>query len=66
VNRIPGIGQVLAQRRDLNQKTELVIFLRAVVIRDSSVDGDFSRLRDLLPGSDFFLKPNPSRDPPPQ
>jgi hypothetical protein len=37
-----------------------------VVIRDSSVDGDFSRLRGLLPGSDFFLKPNPSRDPPAQ
>jgi MSHA type pilus biogenesis protein MshL len=64
VNRIPGIGQVLAQRKDLNSKTELVIFLRAVVIRDSSIDGDFSRLRDLLPGSDYFLKPNPSRDSP--
>ena len=66
VNRIPGIGQVLAQRKDVNQKSELVIFLRAVVIRDSSIDGDFSRLRDLLPGSDYFLKPNPSRDPPAQ
>lgn len=66
VRQIPGVGQLLAQRRDLNQKTELVIFLRAVVIRDSSVDGDYSRLRDLLPGSDFFLKPNPSRDPPVQ
>jgi general secretion pathway protein D len=63
VNRVPGVGQLLAQRRNLNQKTELVIFLRAIVIRDSSVDGDFSRLRDLLPGSDFFLKPNPSRPP---
>ena len=63
VNRIPVISQVLAQRRDLNQKTELVIFLRALVIRDSSIDGDYSRLRDLLPGADYFLKPNPSRDP---
>lgn len=66
VRQIPGVGQLLAQRKDLNQKTELVIFLRAVVIRDSSVDGDYSRLRDLLPGSDFFLKPNPSRGAPPQ
>ncbi len=64
VRSVPGLGQLLAQRKDLNQKTELVIFLRAVVIRDSSVDGDYSRLRDLLPGSDFFLKPNPSRDSP--
>jgi general secretion pathway protein D len=66
VNRIPGVGQLLAQRKDLNQKTELVIFLRSTVIRDSSIDGDFSRLRELLPGADYFLKPNPSRDPPAQ
>ncbi len=66
VNRIPGVGQLLAQRKDLNQKTELVIFLRSTVIRDSSIDGDFSRLRDLLPGTDYFLKPNPSREPPAQ
>ncbi|MEK6244322.1 MAG: secretin N-terminal domain-containing protein [Pseudomonadota bacterium] len=66
VRSIPGVGQLLAQRKDLNQKTELVIFLRAVVIRDSSLDGDYSRLRDLMPGSDFFLRPNPSREPPAQ
>ncbi|MEO8144410.1 MAG: secretin N-terminal domain-containing protein [Betaproteobacteria bacterium] len=66
VRTIPGVGQLLAQRKDVNQKTELVIFLRAVVIRDSSMDGDYSRMRDLLPGSDFFLKPNPSRQPPAQ
>ena len=66
VRQVPGLGQLLAQRKDLNQKTELVIFLRVIVIRDSSIDGDYSRLRDLLPGSDYFLKPNPSRDPPPQ
>jgi len=64
VRGIPGVGQLLAQRKDLNQKTELVIFLRSTVIRDSSLDGDYSRLRDLLPGNDYFLKPNPSREPP--
>jgi general secretion pathway protein D len=63
VRTVPGVGQLLAQRKDVNQKTELVIFLRPTVIRDSSVDGDFSRLRDLLPGTDYFLKPNPSRLP---
>ena len=66
VRSIPGIGQLLAQRKDLNQKTELVIFLRSTVIRDSSMNGDFSRLRDLIPGNDYFLKPNPSREPPAQ
>jgi MSHA biogenesis protein MshL len=58
---IPGLGQLLSQRRDLNQKTELVIFLRPVVIRDASVDGDYSSFRALLPGPDYFSKPNPSR-----
>ena len=61
VRQVPGLGQLLAQRKDLNQKTELVIFLRPTVIRDSSIDGDFSRLRELLPGADYFLKPNPSK-----
>jgi general secretion pathway protein D len=61
VRQIPGVGQLLAQRKDLNQKTELVIFLRPTVIRDSSIDGDYSRFRELVPGSDYFLKPNPSR-----
>ncbi|MDQ5848925.1 MAG: type II and III secretion system protein [Pseudomonadota bacterium] len=61
VRNIPWLGQLLSQRRDLNQKTELVIFLRPVVIRDASVDGDFSSFRGLLPGPDYFSKPNPSR-----
>jgi general secretion pathway protein D len=65
VNQIPGFGQLLEQRKDLNQKTELVIFLRPVVIREASVDGDYSAYRGLLPGSDFFSKPNPSRPPRP-
>jgi len=63
VNQIPGLGQLFAQRKDLNRKTELVIFLRAVVIRDASVEGDYAAFRGLLPGADFFSKPNPSRPP---
>jgi general secretion pathway protein D len=61
VRQVPAVGELLAQRKDLNQKTELVIFLRPTVIRDSSIDGDFSRLRELLPGADYFLKPNPNK-----
>ncbi len=64
VREIPGIGQLFNQRKDVSQKTELVIFLRATVVRDPSVDGDFRRYRDLLPGEDFFRKPNPGRVPP--
>ena len=62
---IPLIGEALSSRSDLTRKTELVIFLRASVIRDPSTDGDFRRFRDQLPGGDFFTKPNPGRIAPP-
>jgi len=65
VREIPLLGQLLEQRRDLNQKTELVIFLRPVVIRDASLDGDYAAYRTLLPSGDFFTKPNPNRPPRP-
>src|SRR5258706_919453 len=39
VRSVPGVGQLLAQRKDLNQKTELVIFLRPIVIPRHSLDG---------------------------
>ncbi len=65
VRSIPLIGEALSQRSDLTRKTELVIFLRASVIRDPSVDGDFREFRALLPGEDFFAKPNPGRVAPP-
>jgi general secretion pathway protein D len=65
VRSIPGIGALFGQRTDANVKTELVIFLRATVIRDPSIEGDYRGLRTLLPGSDFFQKPNPGRVAPP-
>ncbi|MBI3373468.1 MAG: type II and III secretion system protein [Betaproteobacteria bacterium] len=61
VRDIPGVGQLLGQRKDVNQKTELVIFLRATVVRDPSIDGDFREFRGLLPGEDFLRRPNPAR-----
>ena len=61
INRIPGLGELLEQKKESNTKTELVIFLRATVIRDPSLEGDFRALRGDLPGEDFFLKPNPAR-----
>jgi general secretion pathway protein D len=65
IRNIPFIGEALSQRADLSKKTELVIFLRSTVIRDPSIEGDFRRYRDLVPGENFFLKPNPQRVAPP-
>ena len=64
VNRIPFLGDLFQQRRDQNQKTELVIFLRATVVRDASLEGEFAAFRDQLPDKDFLSKPNPARNAP--
>jgi hypothetical protein len=42
-----------------------VIFLRATVIRDPSIEGDFRHFRAQLPRDDFFSKPNPGKVAPP-
>lgn len=62
---IPLIGDLTSQRSDLTRKTELVIFLRATVIRDPNIEGDYSRFRDQLPREDFFRRPNPGLTAPP-
>ena len=52
--RIPLIGNLFQYRNDKTEKTELVIFLRPVVIKSASVDADFSGFRNNLPDQDFF------------
>ena len=61
IRSIPILGDILANRSDLSTKTELVIFLRATVIHDPSVDGDFRSLRNQLPTDDFLRRPNPGK-----
>ncbi|MDR2838176.1 MAG: secretin N-terminal domain-containing protein [Azonexus sp.] len=58
LGQIPLLGEVANNRNNQAQKTELVILLRPVVIRDASLDGDYARLRPYLPGADFFAPPN--------
>ena len=57
LNRIPFFGRLFAQQRKVTRKTELVIFLRATVIRDASVDGDYANFRNLLPTENFLTRP---------
>jgi general secretion pathway protein D len=58
LGQIPLAGELVNNRNNASQKTELVIFLRPVVIKDASLDGDFAPLRDHLPGQNFFAQPN--------
>lgn len=52
--RIPILGNLFQNRNDTTTKTELVIFLRPLVIKSASVDADFSEFRNNLPDQNFF------------
>ena len=54
LGRIPLLGNLFQNRDDTTTKTELVIFLRPVVIKSASVNADFSEFRNNLPDQDFF------------
>lgn len=54
LSRIPAVGELFKQRNDKTEKTELVIFLRPVIIKNSSNDGDFGAYREILPDQDYF------------
>jgi MSHA biogenesis protein MshL len=54
LGRIPILGNLFQNRDDTTSKTELVIFLRPVVIKDASVNGDFKEFSKNLPNADFF------------
>ena len=59
VSRWKLIGDLTSSRNDTGKKTELVIFLRPIVIKDASVETDFSAYRRLLPDSKFFKEAEP-------
>jgi general secretion pathway protein D len=48
LSRIPVVGDAFTSRDRTYQKTELVIFLRPIVIRDPSLDGDLRQYRTFL------------------
>ena len=52
VGRIPWLGNLFKYRNDTHTKSELVIFLRPVVIRDASLDGDFHDYKGIAERDD--------------
>ena len=59
VSRWKLIGDLTSARNDTGRKTELVIFLRPIVIKDASIETDFSAYRRLLPDAKFFKEAEP-------
>ncbi len=61
INSIPIIGSLFSSRNRNNAKTELIVFLRPIVVKDASIDGDFRSFRTMIPGEDFISRPNPGK-----
>jgi general secretion pathway protein D len=59
IARVPFLGDAFSYRNDTSRKSELVIFLRPIVIRDASLEGDLAAYRRYLPGSEFFQDTRP-------
>jgi MSHA biogenesis protein MshL len=49
LSRIPGVGNAFGYRNETTSKSELVIFIRPVVVKEASVNGDYKDFRSFLP-----------------
>jgi len=58
-SRLPVVGDLFSQRNDVETKSELVIFIRPVVVRDASLDGDLSAYKRYAPSDKFFNDTRP-------
>jgi len=54
LSRIPVLGDAVSFRNDTGRKSELVIFLRPLVIKEASVESDLAAYRKYLPDGEFF------------
>lgn len=54
IGQLPLLGELFTNRDNGIQKTELVIFLRPVVVTDTRLVGALTPLRDRLPDAGFF------------
>lgn len=61
LNRVSGIGALFTNQNKTNTKTELVIFMRPLVIKDPSIDGDYRAFRPFVPDEQFLARPNPGK-----
>jgi MSHA type pilus biogenesis protein MshL len=56
ISKLPGIGNLFQNKSEKTYKTEFVVFIRAKIIKDPSIYGDYSDYRRLLPDSDFIVR----------
>jgi general secretion pathway protein D len=59
LSQLPVVGDLFSYHNDTSTKTELVIFMRPVVIKEASMNADYKDFREFMPEQDFFTKPGP-------
>ncbi len=60
LSRIPFFGDAVSYRNDAGRKSELVVFIRPIVIKDANIDTDLGEYRRYLPDSRFFKEAEPA------
>jgi len=53
---LPGVGSFFENSAERTNRIQLVIFIKATVITNPSVNGDYVDYRDLLPDTDFMRR----------
>lgn len=62
LSRVPLVGDAVSYRNDRGRKTELVIFMRPLVVKDANVATDLADYKRFLPDNEFFRDPSPVLD----
>lgn len=63
-SKLPLIGDIFGHRNETTSKSELVIFMRPIVVKDASINGDYKNFRYLMP-NDAPLNDAPYSEPAP-
>jgi general secretion pathway protein D len=53
---IPGLGSFFQNNDEATRRTQLVIFIKATVINNPSINGDYVEYKDLLPDTNFMRR----------
>ena len=56
LGKLPGIGTLFEHKNEQTYKSEWVVFIRARIVKNPSLFGDYSEYRNLLPDTDFLRR----------
>lgn len=56
LSRLPGVGGLFGYQNEAAIKTELLVFIRPIVVRQPSLEGDLSEFREYLPSNGLGIR----------